>query len=107
MIKTSFIEQEMKLYACLENFIQKQSLDRMLSQENDRLLLHKITRYIKGLVDHNVSKRDIKFVIVQSGAEDRLKQIEFQNKADKIRKWLLVHRKYYTLTVILKIFKGK
>ena len=23
MIKTSFIEQEMKLYACLENFIQK------------------------------------------------------------------------------------
>jgi len=107
MIKTSFIEQEMKLYACLENFIQKQSLDRMLSQENDRLLLHKITRYIKGLVDHNVSKRDIKFVIIQSGAEDRLKQIEFQNKADKIRKWLLVHRKYYTLTVILKIFKGK
>ena len=53
----------MKLYACLENFIQKQSLDRMLSQENDRLLLHKITRYIKGLVDHNVSKRDIKFVL--------------------------------------------
>ena len=106
-IKTSFIEQEMKLYACLENFIQKQSLDRMLSEENDRLLLHKITRHIKGLVDHNVSKRDIKFEIIQSGAEDRLKQIEFKNKADKIRKWLLVNRKYFTLTVILKIFKGK
>lgn len=106
-IKISFIEQETKLYRYLDEFICKLSLDKSLSVENDRLFLHKITRHIAGLVDQRVPKKDIQLSIVKSGAKDRIKQIKCIKKVDFIRKWLLVNQKYFILTVILKVFKGK
>lgn len=106
-IKISFMEQEMKLYGHLDDFIRKYSLDKNLGVENDRLFLHKVTRYIIGLVNQKVSKDAIQNALMQSGVEDRIKQIEFTKKVDTFRKRLLVKRKYFLLTIILKVFKGK
>lgn len=106
-VKTSFIEQEMKLYSYLNDYIYRYSLDKNLDVENKRLFLHKITRYVEILMEQKVSKQEIRMAIVQSGAENRIKQTKYINKVDLVRKWLLVNHKYFILTVILKIFKGK
>lgn len=106
-IKLSFIEQEMKLYTYLDEFISKHSLDESLVAENNRLFLHKITRHIERLVNQGFSYESIQDSLEQSGAEERIKELKYTNKLDSIRKWMLINRKYFILMVILKIFKGK
>lgn len=106
-IKLSFFSQELKVFNKLSSFIEIKKIEVDYKEKNEILFLHKITRYIAHLKCINISNKQILNELENLNINNIIAQINYNNKFDQIRKFLLLNGFYRLIQIILLLFKGR
>lgn len=106
-VSLDFINQEVKLFDRFNEFI---SILPNNKEEyklvNEIKFLHKITIITSKLIQKGILKEEITSELEKNNVFEILRDVKFRKIVDKIRKRLLISKKYKTIKFILNLFRG-